>query len=164
MHDASDAVIIDLDPADSTSDVTAIAGHGDEAVAIDQRGHLFRTTDAGATWAMDTSKPFGAASASALGYNAGIWVVANGPAMATSASFKISGIVRSKSGAVAGRTVRIYNRSTGQLVNTVTSDPGTGYYEAYVGDNRVQYDRVVLTDDAAEGAIYNDLIDRVQPV
>ena len=54
----------------------------------------------------------------------------------------------------AARTVRIYERSTGELCATTTSDPVTGDYSAKVYEGDVDYDAHFLT---APGELLNDL-------
>ena len=64
-------------------------------------------------------------------------------------------------GAPAVRTVRIYNRMTGNYV-TQTVSAADGTYSAEVADASVQH-QVVCLDDAA-GTVYNDKIHRSTPV
>jgi hypothetical protein len=71
----------------------------------------------------------------------------------------VYGTVTNDANALTARTVRLYLRSTGALVNEMTSDPTTGAYSLAAPDEEVQ--RVVLDDDA--GTLYNDLLDRVVP-
>lgn len=73
----------------------------------------------------------------------------------------ISGTVTDDAGQPAARTVRVYNRATGTLLGTATSDAVTGAYEfALTSTDMVQV--VALDDDA--GTDYNALIvDRVVP-
>jgi len=71
----------------------------------------------------------------------------------------ISGVIRDDSGVPCARTVRAYDRATGALLSSTTSDAGTGAYTLATGVGEVQ--RVVLDD--AGGTLYNDLIDRVIP-
>jgi len=60
------------------------------------------------------------------------------------------------------RTVRLYMRDNGKLVNQTTSDPTTGDYSFIIGDTKV-YQAICLADDSAEGKVFNDQIYRVIP-
>ena len=66
----------------------------------------------------------------------------------------IRGSVRDVDNNPAARTVRIYERSTGELCATTTSDPVTGDYSAKVYEGDVDYDAHFLT---APGELLNDL-------
>ena len=66
----------------------------------------------------------------------------------------IRGSVRDVDNNPAARTVRIYERSTGELCATTTSDPVTGDYSAKVYEGDVDYDAQFL---AASGELLNDL-------
>lgn len=72
----------------------------------------------------------------------------------------VSGVVRDDAGDPAERTVRVYARSTGALLEEVLSDPVTGAYSVVTASaGEVQ---VVVLDDSA-GELYNDIIMRVVP-
>ena len=66
----------------------------------------------------------------------------------------IRGSVRDVDNNPAARTVRIYERSTGEICSTTTSDPVTGDYSAKVYEGDVYYDAHFLT---APGELLNDL-------
>ena len=66
----------------------------------------------------------------------------------------IRGSVRDVDNNPAARTVRIYERSTGEICATTTSDPVTGDYSAKVYEGDVDYDAQFL---AAPGELLNDL-------
>ena len=66
----------------------------------------------------------------------------------------IRGSVRDVDNNPAARTVRIYERSTGEICSTTTSDPVTGDYSAKVYEGDVDYDAHFLT---ATGELLNDL-------
>lgn len=72
----------------------------------------------------------------------------------------VSGVIRDDTGTPCARTVRAYDRATGALLSSTTSNAATGAYTLSTGAGEVQ--RVVLDD--AGGTLYNDLIDRVMPV
>ena len=75
-------------------------------------------------------------------------------------TYTISGVITDASGLPCQRTIRVYARSTGALLQTTQSDITTGAYSVTLAtDDEVQ--RIVLDDDA--GDFYNDLIDRVIP-
>lgn len=67
--------------------------------------------------------------------------------------------IKDAAGAAAQRTVRLYNRATGELMASGTSDTNGDFELFTLTNSPVQ--RVVLDDDA--GPVYNDLIDRVTP-
>ncbi len=71
----------------------------------------------------------------------------------------VSGLIRDDAGALCARTVRAYDRATGALIASTTSNATTGAYSLDVGDDEVQ--RIVLDDSG--GTLYNDIIDRVIP-
>lgn len=71
----------------------------------------------------------------------------------------VSGIIYDDTGAPCARTVRLYDRSTGALVGSTTSNASTGAYSIAAGIDEVQ--RIVLDDSG--GTLYNDIIDRVIP-
>lgn len=71
-----------------------------------------------------------------------------------------SGIIRDINGNPCSREVRIYNRATGALLRTGTSDPVTGDYDLLGHPGAAELSRVIL---ANETGLYNDLIDRVIP-
>jgi hypothetical protein len=73
--------------------------------------------------------------------------------------YVLSGVIRDDTGAPCARTVRAYDRATGALLGSTTSDVSTGAYTLNVGDAEVQ--RIVLDDSG--GTLYNDIIDRVIP-
>ena len=66
----------------------------------------------------------------------------------------IRGSVRDVENNPAARTVRIYERSTGELCASTTSDPVTGDYSAKVYEGDVDYDAQFL---AATGELLNDM-------
>ena len=66
----------------------------------------------------------------------------------------VRGSVRDVDNNPAARTVRIYERSTGELCATTTSNPVTGDYSAKVYEGDVDYDAQFL---AATGELLNDL-------
>ena len=66
----------------------------------------------------------------------------------------IRGSVRDVDNNPAARTGRIYERSTGEICSTTTSDPVTGDYSAKVYEGDVDYDAHFLT---APGELLNDL-------
>lgn len=74
---------------------------------------------------------------------------------------KVSGVVRDASGALAARTVRGYDRATGELLYGVTSDASTGAYSIWT-PNPTDEVQVVCLDDVA-GTVENDLILRATP-
>lgn len=75
------------------------------------------------------------------------------------ASYTVSGLVK-QDGVAAARTVRLYQRDTGALLGTTTSNAITGAYSFTTAFNsEVQ---VVCLDDFT-GTIYNDQIARVTP-
>jgi hypothetical protein len=71
----------------------------------------------------------------------------------------IEGRVLDDSGAPAQRTLRLYNRETGALVSSVTSDSVTGLYQMPNTLSGVE-GQLVCLDDAA-GTAYNDKITRI---
>jgi hypothetical protein len=74
----------------------------------------------------------------------------------------LSGIVRDRLGTPASRAVRLYQRSTGALLASTTSDPDTGEYSfrtALPGEKQI----IFVSDDVQEGLILNDLVHRVLP-
>lgn len=73
---------------------------------------------------------------------------------------QVSGVVRDDTGALCARVVRAYDRATGALLSSTTSNAATGAYTLNTGDGEVQ---IVVLDDAA-GTLYNDLVNRVIPV
>jgi hypothetical protein len=72
----------------------------------------------------------------------------------------VSGTVLDRDGNPAARAVRIYNRDTGVLIGSVTSDAVTGQYSMTV--NAADEFSVVAIAD--ESAIFNDQITRVLPL
>lgn len=75
-------------------------------------------------------------------------------------AYYISGVVRDDTGTPCARTVRVYDRATGVLLSSTTSDAGTGAYTLYTPSaGEVQ---CVVLDDAG-GTLYNDLVARVMP-
>jgi hypothetical protein len=74
----------------------------------------------------------------------------------------VAGVITDGSGNPAARTVRIYRRSNGSILAETASDPVTGAYSVALSvSDEIQ--RIVMTDDIAEGVLYNDIIDRVIP-
>lgn len=75
----------------------------------------------------------------------------------------VSGVIYDDTGAEADRTVRIYDRATGELLGETVSDSGDGTYSlaAPAVDDVPEVQRIALDDDA--GTLYNDIIDRVIP-
>jgi len=73
---------------------------------------------------------------------------------------QVSGIVRDSANALCARTVRAYNRSTGALVGSTTSNGTTGAYTL----NCATLDEVsVIALDDVAGTTENDLILRTTP-
>jgi len=73
---------------------------------------------------------------------------------------QVSGIVRDSSNALCQRTIRAYDRTTGELVGSTTSNATTGAYTLPVSTmNEVS---VICLDDTA-GVTENDLILRTTP-
>lgn len=86
---------------------------------------------------------------------------ANGCAFSPNAITKeVQGVIRDDTHTPVQRTVRLYRRSTGALLASVTSG-ADGSFGPFSFASQVEVQRVAL-DDAA-GALYNDLIDRVIP-
>jgi WD40 repeat protein len=77
-----------------------------------------------------------------------------GVTFVASGGLTVRGSVRDVDNNPAARTVRIYERSTGELCATTTSDPVTGDYSAKVYEGDVDYDAQFL---AAPGELLNDL-------
>ncbi len=77
--------------------------------------------------------------------------------------FTVSGVIYDDTGAECDRTVRIYDRTTGELISETVSDAGDGTYSlpAPHVDVVPEVQRIALDDDA--GTLYNDIIDRVIP-
>jgi hypothetical protein len=72
----------------------------------------------------------------------------------------VSGIITDDNNLPCQRTIRAYNRATGALLGSTTSDPSTGAYSfTFASTDEVQ---LVALDDAA-GTVYNDKILRVTP-
>lgn len=73
----------------------------------------------------------------------------------------VSGVVTDDSGSPAARTVRLYDRATGTMINKQISNAGDGTYSMYVATtNEVD---VVVLDDETVAPIQNDLVERVIP-
>lgn len=85
---------------------------------------------------------------------------ANGRVYSTE-SLVLSGVVRDGQGNPCRRKICVYRRSNMQLLATVYSDATTGQYSLNFLDTN-ELVRIVFADDAAEGIIYNDIIDRVK--
>lgn len=73
---------------------------------------------------------------------------------------QVSGIVRDSTNALCARTVRAYNRSTGALVASTTSNGTTGAYT--LNCSALGEVSVIALDDVA-GTTENDLVLRVTP-
>lgn len=71
----------------------------------------------------------------------------------------VSGTITDDNGNPCQRTVRVYDRATGALIEEVLSNATTGAYKVVTSVAEVQ--RIVLDDSA--GVVFNDLIDRVIP-
>ena len=74
-------------------------------------------------------------------------------------AYKISGTVKESTASVT-RSVRLYNRDTGALLDSVNSISGDFEFTGLTTDDQVQ---VVCIDDEA-GTVYNDLIYRSVPI
>ena len=72
----------------------------------------------------------------------------------------VEGVVTDDTGAACARTVRAYDRATGALLGSTTSDPATG---AYTLPTRADTECSVVCLDDSAGATYNDLIVRATP-
>ncbi|MFW6001922.1 MAG: DUF2341 domain-containing protein [archaeon] len=76
--------------------------------------------------------------------------------------YKVSGTVEEE-GSPVERTVRLYKRSSGELVEETTSDGGTGEF-AFTGMKNNDEHYVVALDDISDETDYNALIyDRIVP-
>jgi hypothetical protein len=84
-------------------------------------------------------------------YNIGVW---------TELPYSVFGIVYDDTASPCSRTVRLYNRNTGELISQTISDPTTGEY-TFALSTQDELQRIVLDDES--GTFYNDLIDRVIP-
>ena len=73
---------------------------------------------------------------------------------------EVAGVIRDDADAVCARTVRLYRRDTGALLDSTTSDAGTGAY--LLKAPSLDEANVVVLDDSG-GTFYNDLIHRVIP-
>ena len=73
----------------------------------------------------------------------------------TSSSLSISGTVRDGDGNFVARTVRVYLRSSGELVGETTSDASTGAFSIDVGASAQHY-AICLDDDLSENALIFD--------
>ena len=131
--------------------------------------HIYSTSNDGYNWGLDYTDPteiFYTPSydAGSGGFILGMWANATGLARyATTETQAVSGTVLDSSGLPASRAVRLYQRSTGVLLGTTTSDPVTGAYSYDVSTHIGQVDAVALADDVAEGHVYNDKIHRLIP-
>ena len=74
-------------------------------------------------------------------------------------TYSVSGVVYDDTGAVAIRTVRLYDRETGELLSTTTTAADGSYAFSLNSAGEVQ---VIAMDDTA-GTLYNDLIHRALP-
>lgn len=72
----------------------------------------------------------------------------------------VSGVIYDDTGTECARTVRLYDRETGELIGETTSDAGDGTY-SIASPDIAEVQRIALDDSA--GTLYNDLIDRVIP-
>ena len=73
----------------------------------------------------------------------------------------VSGTVKDSNGAPLQRTMRAYDRPSGELLATVASNPSTGAYQLSVPlGNEVD----VMCLDDADGSLENDLVHRTFPV
>ncbi len=72
----------------------------------------------------------------------------------------ISGTILDTTGTPCARQIYVYNRSTGALLASTTSDSSTGHYEALAHPAAAEVFRVVVANEAT---LYNDLIDRAIP-
>lgn len=75
----------------------------------------------------------------------------------------VSGVITGGDGAAAQRTVHVFCRENGTLLSETQSDPVTGEYVAtiYPPESCTEMLRIAHADDAAEGVVYNDIIDRL---
>jgi hypothetical protein len=75
-------------------------------------------------------------------------------------SVSVSGVITDDANLPCQRTIRAYDRATGALITSTTSDPSTGAYSIDLANtDEVQ---LVALDDSA-GTVYNDKIIRVTP-
>jgi hypothetical protein len=71
----------------------------------------------------------------------------------------VSGVIRDKDNILCQRTIRVYNRSTGALIKSVTSDSLTGEYTLKL-NNEESLQLIAL--DNSVGAMYGDKISRIE--
>lgn len=79
---------------------------------------------------------------------------------AAPAPYIISGHITDGDGVPAARRVLVIDRTLGEIVHDTMSNAETGQYVAPIA-TAGEYTRVVLADDAAEGVVYNDIVDRI---
>ena len=72
----------------------------------------------------------------------------------------ISGIITDTEGEPAARTVRVYERNTGNLIASTTSDSTSGEYTLTFMAGTDEYQCIALAD---ESSLYNDILIRVIP-
>lgn len=73
----------------------------------------------------------------------------------------IKGIIKDESGSLVARTIRIYDRATGDLIRDMISDATTGEYIAYIPTTDEVH--CVILDDATEAPLRNDIAIRLIP-
>lgn len=74
--------------------------------------------------------------------------------------YEISGTILDTGGVPCSRQVHLYSQFTGVKIASTTSDPTTGQYSFSLLNDQEVF-RVVI---ANEGALYNNIIDRINPV
>jgi len=89
------------------------------------------------------------------------WGAAETRTYTPNGTYAISGIVRDSGGSFAQRTVRVYRRDTGKLLNSADSSASTGAYSIAV--EYASEVNVVMLDDVS-GTVENDQIHRSTPV
>lgn len=73
----------------------------------------------------------------------------------------IQGTVKDSLGVLCSREIRIYNRATGARLARTISDEVTGVFSLVIPVGVAEVYRIAVADDVAEGAVYNDITDRV---
>lgn len=79
--------------------------------------------------------------------------------------YTIEGVIRDSNGDPALRRALLVHREGGTELEATMSEGGTpdpGYYR-FVLASAEEFDRIAIADDAAEGQLFNDLIDRILP-
>ena len=77
-------------------------------------------------------------------------------------TYVVSGVIKDVTGSPCSRLIRIYKRSTWELVYTTTSDAVTGYYSYLTGDPS-EVAVIVFADDGSDPYLLNDVTMRVLP-